>query len=132
MASSRTSRLVIAAALIFSSGWLIGREQPRTEKTVLWAAAWTALDTMTPQDFERLKTETAGLVNTVPGLRRVWVGKLLEPKTFDGVERTYGMVLEFDDVKSKKAYEANPLPPWREHFNSMRAPRSTNFDVVGE
>jgi hypothetical protein len=134
MTTSRraTSLLVMGGVLLFSAGWLAGAETARTEKTLIWAAAWTAVDGMKPQDFENFKNETAGLVGKVPGLRRVWVGKLLEPKTFDGVTRNYGMVLEFDGVDSKNAYTKLPLSPWRENFNKLRTPRSTNFDVVGE
>jgi hypothetical protein len=128
----RTTLLAVAGALLFTAGWVAGQEKARTEKTLIWAAAWTAADTMTPAAFEALKTETASLVGRVPGLKRVWVGKLLEPKTFDGVTRNYGMVLEFDSVASKNAYTKLPLSPWRENFNKLRTPRSSNFDVVGE
>lgn len=121
----------VAAGVMFVAGWVAGQEKTATQKTVVHAAAWTALDTMTAQDLESFRAETAALVGKVQGLRRVWVGKLREPATFDGNKRTYGIVLEFDDLKSKNAYSDVHPQPWYDHFNKLRKPGSSNFDVVG-
>ena len=123
--------LCVAGCLLFAAGMLVGQERATTQKTVIHAASWTALDTMTPQQFDNFRSETAALVGKVPGLRRAWVGKLREPVTFDGKKRDHGIILEFDDVKSKNAYSDNHPSPWYEHFNMLRTPGSSNFDVVG-
>ena len=122
----------ILGCMLFLGGWLAGQEKAATQKTTIHAAAWTARDGLTQQEFESFKNETAGMVGTVPGLKRAWVGKLRAPVTFDGVKRDYGIVLEFDNVKSKEAYSDKHPSPWYEDFGKLRQPGSSNFDVVGE
>jgi len=118
--------------VMFLAGWLAGQEKAATQKTVVHAAAWTARGDMTQQELDKFRAETAALIGKVQGLRRVWIGKMREPVTFDGNKRDYGIILEFDDVKSKNAYSAVHPEPWYEHFQKLRAkPGSNNFDVVG-
>ena len=128
----RGRRLLLAVAgIMFLAGWLLGKEKAATQPTVIHAAAWTAKEGLTQQDLERFRAETAAMVGKVPGLRRAWVGKLREPVTFDGKQRTYGIVLEFASVKDKNAYSENHPQPWYNNFNQVRSPGSSNFDVVG-
>ncbi len=124
--------LCLVGCTLFLAGWLLGKETAATQKTVIHSAAWTALDSMTAEQFDNFKKETAGLVGKVHGLRRVWVGKLREPVTVEGAKRDYGLIAEFDDVKSKEAYSADHPMPWYANFNKLRKAGSTNFDVVGE
>ncbi len=122
----------VLGSVMFVAGWLAGQEKAATQKTVIHSAAWTARDNMTQKDLDNFRAETAALVGKVHGLRRVWIGKLREPVTFDGNKRTYGIVLEFDDVQSKNAYSDVHPQPWYEHFQKMRATSgSSNFDTVG-
>jgi len=124
--------LCLVGCMLFLAGWLLGQEKTATQKTVIHAAAWTALDTLTPEQFDNFKKETAAMVGKVPGLKRVWVGRLREPVTVGGSKRDHGIILEFADVKSKEAYSNIHPSPWYEDFNKVRQPSSTNFDVVGE
>ena len=124
--------LLAAGGLLFLAGVLVGEESASTQRTVVHAAAWTALDTMTPQQFDDFKKLSASLVGQVPGLRRIWVGKLRAPVTMEGQKRDYGVIIEFDDVKTKNAYSDTHPEPWYSTFNKLRKPGSTNFDVVGE
>lgn len=123
--------LLLVAGTMFLAGWLAGQERPATQKTVIHAAAWTANDGLSQQDLDSFRSETAALVGKVPGLRRAWIGKLREPVTFDGKKRTFGLIMEFDDVKTKSAYSDTHPQPWYDHFNKLRSPGSSNFDVVG-
>ena len=124
--------LLAFGCTLFLAGWVLGQEKATTQKTTIHAAAWTARADLTPQEFERFKAETAAMVGVVPGLKRAWVGKLRAPATFDGNKRDYGIVLEFDNVKSKEAYSDKHPMPWYEDFGKIRQPGSSNFDVVGE
>ena len=117
---------------LFLAGWVMGQEKATAQKTTIHAAAWTAKADLTQQEFERFRSETAAMVGTVPGLKRVWVGKLRAPVTFDGNKRDYGIVLEFDNAKSKEAYSDKHPEPWYSNFGKVRQPGSSNFDVVGE
>jgi hypothetical protein len=39
---------------------------------------------MPQQDLDNFRKETAGLIGTIPGLKRTWVGKLSRPMTVEG------------------------------------------------
>ena len=125
--------LVLVGSVIFVAGWLIGQQRAITEKTTVHAVAWTAAEGATEEGLADFKRATEELITSMPGLRRAWVGKLRRPLVVGDVTRTHGLVLEFDDVKSKEAYSNHPSRvPWAEVWSRVRVPRSTNFDVIGE
>lgn len=124
---------VLVASMIFVAGWLAGQQRATTEKTTIHAVAWTIAEDATEQGLADFKRATEDLVTSMPGLRRAWVGKLRKPIVVEGITRTHGLVLEFDDVKSKEAYSNHPSRvPWAEVWSKVRVPHSTNFDVIGE
>ena len=52
---------LLSGGLLFFAGWLLGNENPMTQKTVIHAAAWTALGGVTQQDLDRaLEGKPAG------------------------------------------------------------------------
>ena len=107
--SSKLSFLFMLG-LVFLAGWIVGQNRATTEKTTIHAVAWTAAKEATEQGFEDLNKATEELVNAMPGL-----------------------VLEFDNVKSREAYSDHPSRvPWADAWSKVRVPRSTNFDVIGE
>lgn len=124
---------VLVGSMIFVAGWLTGQQRATTEKTTVHAVAWTAAEGATEQGLADFKRATEELITSMPGLRRAWVGKLRQPLVVGDITRTHGLVLEFDDVKSKEAYSNHPSRvPWAAVWSKVRVPRSTNFDVIGE
>ncbi|MBI2821421.1 MAG: hypothetical protein HYX74_04300 [Acidobacteria bacterium] len=134
--STRKIQCALVGAFLFLSGWLVGQREGKTEKTVIHAVAWTILDTATEQDFEHLKKATGDLVGVLPGLRRAWIGKLRAPLAQGDQTRTYGLVFEFDDVKSRQSALGNNTPAeWAKLRDKVRLAGQANhttFDVVGE
>jgi hypothetical protein len=122
----------LAGVLLLTAGWAIGQERRATEKTVVHAVAFTPADGVTPQDFEALKTATATLPQSIPGLRRAWIGKLRQPLAVGDVKRTHGLIFEFSDLPSREAYTSHPARvEWAKIWEKVRA-SGTVFDVVGE
>ncbi len=125
--------LMLLGITIFVAGWLTGQQRATAEKTTVHAVAWTVAEGATVQGLADFKRATEELITSMPGLRRAWVGKLRQPLVVGDITRTHGLVLEFDDVKSKEAYSSHPSRvPWAEVWSKVRVPRSTNFDVIGE
>lgn len=125
--------LVLVGSIIFVAGWLAGQQRATTETTTVHAVAWTAAEGASAQGLADFKKATEELITSMPGLRRAWVGELRQPLVVGDITRTHGLVLEFDNVKSKEAYSSHPARvPWAEVWSKVRVPRSTNFDVIGE
>ena len=119
--------------MLFVAGYLAGQARGATQKTTIHAVAWTPTDGFTDQDFEDLREATAKMAGELPGMRRAWIGKLRRPLLHGDAERTYGLILEFDDVKSREAYSSHPArAAWAEYWSKARAPGPTVFDVIGE
>ena len=124
---------MLLAALVFAAGSVVGQERAVMQKTVIHAVAWTPIEGFTPQDLEELKQATAVLVQSVPGMKRAWVGKLRQPLTVGNATRSHGLILEFDDLKSREAYSTHPnRAAWAKVWEKVRTPGPTVFDVLGE
>lgn len=124
---------LLAAGVIFLTGWALGQEMATTQKTVVHAVAWTAKQGATPQQIEEFREATAKFTQQIPGLRRAWVGKLRTPLTVGDVTRDYGLLLEFDNLSSREAYSSHPnRAAWAQVWDKARVSGSTNFDVLGE
>lgn len=124
--------LLTAAIMLFSSGWLAGQQKAATQKTLVHSAAWTSLKDMKQQDLVAFRQVVGGMIGKVPGLKRAWVGKLQKPLVAGDLTRDYGIVLEFEDVKTWQAYVSNRPKEFEDAFAKLRIPDSTNFNVIGE
>src|SRR5947207_15986378 len=97
---SRSSVLWLVVPIVFLAGCFVGRQTTGPEKTLMHVFLYSPLPGATPQDFDNFKKATGDMVGAVPGLRRVWVGKLREPTPAENdTVRTYGVAMEFDDPK---------------------------------
>ena len=133
---ARKALYCLGGTLLFLAGWLMGNEKGTTEESVIHAVAWTTLEGATPEDFENFKRATADLVGVMPGLKRAWVGRLRQPLTQGDQQRTYGLVFEFDSVKTRETVLGTSTPEtWGKLRDKIRVPGNdhhTTFDVVGE
>lgn len=126
--------LFVAAFLMLGAGWVLGQQAGTAEPTLMHAFAFTAVPTATPQDFENLKKATADMVGKVPGLKRVWVGKLKVPVDQGSFapKRDYGIAMEFDDEKALAGYAEHPAhEQWERVYRRVRVPGTTTFDILG-
>ena len=119
---------------MFMAGCLVGQQTGTPPKTLLHVFAYTPLEGATQKDFEDFKKATGDLVGKVPGLRRVWVGKLREPVPAENdIIRTYGVAMEFDDVQALAAYANHPAhKEWEKAYEKVRVRGTTTLDILGE
>lgn len=130
---SRRMALFVAGGILFGAGWLGGQQTATTQKTLMHVFAYTPLPGATPQDFDNFKKATANLVGKIPGLKRVWVGKLRHPLTQGDLKREYGVAMVFDDAKALDDYAKNPVhSDWQKVYEKVRVEGTTTFDILGE
>ena len=73
------------------------------------------------------------MVGKIPGLRKVWVGKLRRPLRQGDLERTHGVAMEFDDADALAVYADHPAhTEWIKVYDKVRVPGTTTFDILGE
>ena len=124
---------LLAGTMLLAAGYMMGQQSATTQKSLLHVFAYTPVDSATPQDFSNFKKATGDLVGKVPGLRRVWVGKLRAPIPAGSERRGYGVGMEFDDVQALRGYADHPAhDAWIEAYNKVRVPGTTTLDIIGE
>ena len=125
--------LLCAGAVLFAAGWVSGQQAANREKTLMHVFAYTPLQGSTPQDFENFKKATGDMVGKIPGLRKVWVGKLRRPLTQGDTKREYGVAMEFDDAKALDVYANHPVhTDWVKVYEKVRVEGTTTLDILGE
>ena len=125
--------LGLAGAMLFAAGCVVGQQAATTQKTLMHVFAYTPLEGSTPQDYENFKKATADMVGKIPGLRRVWVGKLREPIPAGGEIREYAVAMEFDDVQALRVYADHPAHrEWEPVYERVRKIGTTTLDILGE
>jgi antibiotic biosynthesis monooxygenase (ABM) superfamily enzyme len=128
---TKNAAICLGASVLFLGGCSLGRETA-SQKTLMHVFAYTPLENSTPEDFDRFQKATYDLVGKVPGLRRVWVGKLREPVAAENDRiRTYGVAMEFDNVQALDAYAQHPAhKQWIQFYDKVRAPGTTTLDIM--
>ena len=126
-----------AGIMLFVAGWVLGQQtgtaQATTEKTLMHVFAFTPVEGATEQDFANLRTATADMVGTIPGLRRAWYGRLLQPIPGGSDPRLYGVAIEFDNVNALQVYADHPAHrAWEQVYAKVRVPGTTTLDIPGE
>ena len=129
--------LGVAGIMLFVGGWVLGQQtrtsQAATEKTLMHVFAFTPREGATEQDFANFHAATADMVGKIPGLRRAWFGKLLQPLPPGPEPRLYGVAMEFDDVNALQVYADHPAHrAWEQVYAKVRVPGTTTLDIPGE
>ncbi|MBI2818298.1 MAG: Dabb family protein [Acidobacteria bacterium] len=125
--------LLIAGAILLGVGWLGGQQTANREKTLMHVFAYTPLEGATQQDFENFKKATGDMIGKIPGLKKVWVGKLRRPLTQGDTKRLYGVAMEFDDEKALEVYATHPAhSEWEKVYEKVRVRGTTTLDILGE
>jgi hypothetical protein len=120
--------VLLAAAVTISAG----------EKKLMHCFTFTAVDTATDADWQAWFKATDALPGQIPGLSKVWYGKLARPQTIvtaDGkkLQRQWGVCMEMDSADTLKAYAANPAhKKWDEVYGKVRVPGTTTFNIIGQ
>ena len=123
--------IVAGGVILFLAGCAVGRSGEK-EKTLMHVFAYTPLESATPQDFINFEKATAEMVGKIPGLRRVWVGKLREPVAAENDRiRTYGVAMEFDNEQALQVYAQHPVhSDWVRVYERVRQQGTTTLDIM--
>jgi len=144
--------LILLLAGLAASGASAG------EKKLMHCFAFTAIDSASPADWEAFFKATDGLPGQIPGLARVWYGKLRRPVTLvtpadaasykkvvaagageevtipvRRVEQRWGVCMEMADEAALKTYAGHPAhKAWEEIYGKVRRPGTMSFDILGQ
>ncbi len=128
------------------------------QKKVMHCFLFTPVEAATNADWTMFYEATDALPGKIPGLSRVWYGKLRSPmgvlsfteqsaeaakqirggaKTATGevqrVVRSFGVCMEFNDLEALKAYSTDPAhAEWEKAYSKVREYGTTTFDLQGQ
>ena len=139
----------LAAALLAASLLTAG------EKALMHCFAFTVVPEATESDWTAWEKSTDALPGKIPGLRKVWHGKILRPfgvysadaatakkikpdtteveGKFARLRRQHGVCMEFKDEAALNAYAKLPAhDDWLKLYEKVRVEGTTTFDIVGK
>jgi hypothetical protein len=126
------------------------------DKKLMHCFAFTQIDAATPADWEAFAKATDELPTKVPGLSKVWHGKLARPMSItqlDGqvdpearkkltagetvtlpvkvLRRQHGVCMEFAGQDALKAYAKHPAHDvWMKSYEKVRVAGTTTIDIL--
>ncbi len=138
------------ALLLLLSGRL-----PAGEKKLMHCFVFTPVESATEAEWQAFFKATDELPGKIPGLHRVWYGKLRLPLTIlvtdaatrkklaagekdvtgpvNRVLRQWGVCMEMADEAALKVYADHPAhKAWEEVYFKVRQPGTTTFDIIGQ
>jgi hypothetical protein len=141
--------ILIAAFALAPAGLSAG------EKKLMHCFAFTTIATASEADWTAFAAATDALPGKIPGLTKVWHGKLRAPlnifapdaearkKLMAGeakatgdvtrAQRQYGVCMEMDDEAALKTYAAHPAhKEWSAAYEKVRVPGTTTIDILGQ
>ncbi|MBM3776492.1 MAG: hypothetical protein FJW37_15230 [Acidobacteria bacterium] len=144
-------RPLAALAIWFLAAGILGAG----EKKLMHCFAFTPIETATDAEWQAFFKATDELPKKIPGLTRVWHGKLRTPLTVYSVSpdaskqfsdtnqkatgevtrrrRAHGVCMEMNDEAALKTYAAHPAhAEWVEVYSKVRQPGTTTFDILGQ
>ncbi len=151
MQKSLTFRLAMCiSGLLLSTGLLSAGE-----KKLMHCFAFTAVEGASDADWQAFFKATDELPNKIPGLSKVWYGKLLRPlaqfapdvkarkelasgaKSATGevtlMRRQWGVCMEMKDEALLKSYSAHPgHKEWDAVYSKVRVAGTTTYDIIGQ
>jgi len=125
------------------------------EKKLMHCFAFTVIEGAGDAEWKAFQSATDALPQKIPGLTRVWHGKLRAPLaqfTTDGatrkklgagekgvsgpvnrLSRQYGVCMEMDDEAALKTYAGHPAhAEWVKVYEKVRVAGTTTFDIIGQ
>jgi len=126
---------------------------PAAENKLMHCFAFTQIDSAVDADWQAFFKATDALAGKIPGLSRVWYGKLRMPLNvfnpdaetrkkftkenpkasgeFTRLQRQFGVCMEFADEAALKAYAGHPAhQEWVTVYSKVRQPGTTTFDIL--
>ena len=143
------SRFVVCVLSILA----LAGAMPGAEKKLMHCFAFTAIDTASDAEWQAFFKATDALPGKIPGLSRVWYGKLRMPLTvfnpdgdtrkkitkesskvngdFGILRRQWGVCMEFADEAALKSYAADSgHKDWVAAYEKVRVAGTTTYDII--
>jgi hypothetical protein len=125
----RCLALLVAGALLFSSGVVLGQRRAMAKKTLIHAFAFKQMEGATPQQMDQCWEATRKLASESPEIHNIWMGKVLNR----GDQWQYGVVMEFDNQAAVKKYAASKAhEAWSEAYSKVRVEGTNTLDIQGQ
>jgi hypothetical protein len=125
------------------------------EKKLMHCFVFTPVESARQADWEAFFKATDELPGKIPGLLRVWYGKLRAPLTIYTTDaetrkklaagekqvtgpvqrlvRQWGVCMEMENEQALKAYADHPAhKAWEQVYFKVREPGTTTFDILGQ
>lgn len=103
------------------------------EKKLMHCFTFTVIEEATEADWQAFYKATDELPGKIPGLNKVWYGKLRRPLRVGEATRQFGVCMELDDEAALKVYADHPAhTDWVKVYSKVRVPRTTTFDILGQ
>jgi hypothetical protein len=151
----RFSRVFTRLAVVLAAGLWIAGPAAGGEKTMMHCFTFTVIEEATEADWKAFRNATDELPSKIPGLLRVWHGRLRSPQNLiatDGetgkrlragetnvtgpvrrVLRQHGVCMEMEGEATLKTYAGHPAhTAWMSHYTKVRVPGTTTFDLIGQ
>ncbi len=138
--------------------WLAAGIASAGEKKLMHSFAFTAVESASEADWQSFYKATGALPEKIPGLTRVWYGKLARPmgqiittkrEDYDKLrnakpgeevsipasllQRQYGVCMEFNDEAALKTYGDHPAhKEWEAVYFKVRQPGTLSFNLLGQ
>ncbi len=125
------------------------------EKKLMHCFAFTVIESATEADWKAFAEATDALPAKIPGITRIWQGKLRAPLNIFNVDaetrkklmagdpkvsgevvrlqRNHGVCMEMADEAALKAYAAHPYhKDWMAAYEKVRVAGTTTIDILGQ
>ena len=125
------------------------------EKKLMYCVYFSVVDSASEADWQAFAKTTDALPAKIPGLSKVWHGKLARPVPVSSPDgearkelaageervagaithsmRKYGVCMEFADVAAYKGYGPHPVhKEWQAVYWKVCMPDPTLFDFIGQ
>lgn len=99
------------------------------EKGLMHCFYFTPVQTATQTEWQAFFNATDALTGKIPGLTRVWYGKLRGAAQ----DRQYGVCMLMEGPETLKTYAGHPAhKQWEEAYFKVRVYGTTTFDILGQ
>lgn len=127
--NARCLALLLAGAMLFGSGTLVGSKMAASKKTLIHAFAFKQEAGTTPAQMDQLWEATRKLASESPEIRNIWMGKVLNR----GDQWQYGVVMEFENQAALKKYAASKAhEEWGNVYSKVRVEGTNTLDIQGQ
>lgn len=103
------------------------------ENKLMHCFTFTVVEDASDADWQAFYTATDALPGKIPGLNKVWYGKLRRPLRVGEATRQFGVCMEMDDAAALKTYADHAAhADWAKVYSKVRQPSTTTYDILGQ